>query len=173
MKILFASDIHGYPFAVERLEEHIVSFQPDRIVLLGDLLDESSPEAVPELLNRHAGIMTAVQGNCDYPRALSRLQFPVFPEYTTLTADGHVFFLTHGHFWSPRNPPPFGTGDILCSGHTHIPMAERTSYGMVAFNPGSLALPRRDYPESFGLYENNTLSVLSLEVASPITTLSL
>ena len=84
MKLLFASDIHGYGFAVEHLERQIQFYQPDRIVLLGDILDEMSPQTVPDLLNRHANIITAVRGNCDYPCALSRLQFPVLPEYTTL-----------------------------------------------------------------------------------------
>ena len=38
MKLLFASDIHGSPEALLKLEEHLDKLKPDQIVLLGDLL---------------------------------------------------------------------------------------------------------------------------------------
>ena len=34
---------------------------------------------------------------------------------------------------------------------------------MTAFNPGSLSLPKGGYAASYGIYENNTLTVLELE----------
>ena len=42
MKILIASDLHGSAYWCRRFMEEIEKEQPDRIVLLGDLLDRKS-----------------------------------------------------------------------------------------------------------------------------------
>ena len=76
MKVLIASDIHGSAYWAERLVRAVEAEQPDRIVLLGDLLyhgprndlpREYDPKRVIPLLNGLAdgGNLVAVRGNCD------------------------------------------------------------------------------------------------------------
>ena len=48
MKYLIASDIHGSAYWTERLCSAIESGQPDRIVLLGDLLYHGPRNDLPE-----------------------------------------------------------------------------------------------------------------------------
>ena len=91
------------------------------------------------------------------------LEFPIMAEFSTLFADGFKFFLTHGHHWNPSVPPPVAKGTVLAYGHTHLPQLERLENGLIAFNPGSISLPKGGNPASFGWYENGHLQVLELE----------
>ncbi len=172
MKILFFSDVHGSPESLELLLERIRDFAPDHLVLLGDALyhgprnplkEDYAPKRTAELLNSVKANLTAVRGNCDSEVDQMMLEYPMMSDYATLLADGHRFFLTHGHHWNPSQLPPLGAGDVLCYGHTHIPQAERITDGLTAFNPGSLSLPKGGYAASYGTYENNTLTVWELE----------
>ena len=87
MKVLIASDIHGSAYWTERLAEAIEAEQPDRIVLLGDLLyhgprndlpRDYAPKRVIPILNRLAeqGNLIAVRGNCDAEVDQMVLDFP-------------------------------------------------------------------------------------------------
>ena len=172
MKILFFSDVHGSPESLELLLVRIRDFAPDHLVLLGDALyhgprnplkEDYAPKRTAELLNSVKANLTAVRGNCDSEVDQMMLEYPMMSDYATLLADGHRFFLTHGHHWNPSQLPPLGAGDVLCYGHTHIPQAERITDDLTAFNPGSLSLPKGGYAASYGTYENNTLTVWELE----------
>src|SRR5699024_10582609 len=48
MKLLIASDLHGSAFYCEKLMERIREEQPDRILLLGDLLYHGPRNDLPE-----------------------------------------------------------------------------------------------------------------------------
>ena len=172
MKILFASDIHGSPEALLKLEGHLDKLQPEHIVLLGDLLyhgprnplkSDYAPPSVADILNRHARRIIAVRGNCDAEVDQLMLSFPIMAEYSTLLVDGLKFFLSHGHHWNPDRLPPLGTADVLAFGHTHIPMLKRLECGIVAINPGSISLPKGGYPPSFAIYQDMKASILNLE----------
>ena len=172
MKIMFFSDVHGSPENMELLLKRMEGFQPDHLVLLGDALYHGprnplkvdyAPQITAKLLNSVKEKLTAVRGNCDSEVDQMMLEYPMMSDYATLLADGYRFFLTHGHCWNPGNPPPIGSGDVLCYGHTHIPQAERSECGMTFFNPGSLSLPKGGYPASYGIYENRSLKVVELE----------
>ena len=74
MKFLIASDIHGSAYWAERLMSAIEEEQPDRVILLGDLLyhgprndlpRDYAPKRVILLLNDLAksGRVIAVRGN--------------------------------------------------------------------------------------------------------------
>ena len=107
MKYLIASDIHGSAYWAERLVAAIESQQPDRIVLLGDLLyhgprndlpRDYAPKRVIPLLNALADRIIAVRGNCDAEVDQMVLDFPVMADYATLFDEtGRELFLTHGH----------------------------------------------------------------------------
>lgn len=172
-KIYVASDIHGsYAYLKKFWQVVDLDSTDKKVVLLGDTYnhgprnpfpEEYAPMKVESLLEERMGDFLLIKGNCDSEVDQMMLEYPMMSDYATLLADGHRFFLTHGHHWNPSQLPPLGAGDVLCYGHTHIPQAERITDGLTAFNPGSLSLPKGGYAASYGTYENNTLTVWELE----------
>ena len=183
MNALFFSDIHGSPHSLALLQERIQELAPDKLILLGDIflcggqstLDSATARRqTAAWLNRWQDKIIAVRGNCDQNCDQKLLDFPILAEYRTLEIDGHRFFLSHGHYWNPGHPPPAGIADVLVNGHTHIPLLTRDDDGMVYFNPGSLALPRNDFPPSFGFYSDHMLYIYPLGgQRKPLTRLAL
>ena len=64
-------------------------------------------------------------------------------------------------YCKPEQPPPLSAGTVFAYGHTHLPHLER-QMRMVAFNPGSISLPKGGNPPSFGFYDHGRLSILNL-----------
>ena len=77
-----------------------------------------------------------------------------------LLPTGQRIFLTHGHTYNGDNPPSLSKGDIIASGHTHVPMAQWQGE-FIVFNPGSVAIPRNGHPASYGLLQGNRFNVIS------------
>ena len=157
MKLLIASDLHGSAFYCEKLMERIREEQPDRILLLGDLLyhgprndlpEGYAPKKVIPMLNGLKEKIIAVRGNCEAEVDQMVLEFPVLAEYCLLELDGQTIFATHGHTWNPAKQPMLKGGDILLNGHTHVPANEelKTESGEVCryMNPGSVSIPKED-----------------------------
>ncbi|MDO4538818.1 MAG: phosphodiesterase [Coriobacteriales bacterium] len=172
MKLLIASDIHGAADACAQLMQAIDREQPDRVVLLGDLLyhgprndlpADYAPKRVIEMLNSLAGRVVAVRGNCEAEVDQMVLDFPCMATYNELfdPETGHVLFLTHGHVYGPGlhnsvdKLPALAPGDALVYGHTHIKVSQEIPGlpGVWCFNPGSVGIPK-DGTRSFGLYQN-------------------
>ncbi len=171
MKVLIASDIHGSAYWAERLAAAIDAEQPDRIVLLGDLLyhgprndlpRDYAPKRVIPILNRLAeqGNLIAVRGNCDAEVDQMVLDFPCMADYAELIdEDGRALFLTHGHVFgagfhnSVDNLPALAAGSAIVYGHTHVKVNEQVPGrpAIWAFNPGSVSIPK-DGSHSFGIY---------------------
>ena len=130
MKYLIASDIHGSAYWAERLCTAIESEQPDRIVLLGDLLyhgprndlpPDYAPKEVIALLNARKNQIFCVRGNCDTEVDQMVLEFPVLADYAVLPVGQRLIYATHGHIYHVKNLPPLAPGDVLLHGHTHVP----------------------------------------------------
>ena len=171
MKIVFMSDIHGVPSALEAALAKADSLGYDRLVLLGDLLyhgprngvpDFYDPVKVAKLLNARKERILAVRGNCDAEVDQMLLKFPIMSDYAELAVDGHRFFLTHGHLWNAENLPAIPAGTTLVHGHTHIPEDRMLECGIRIFNPGSISLPKQQTPQSFGFFDGKTLSLQKL-----------
>ena len=90
MKCLIVSDIHGSAYWAKYLAKAIEQQQPDKIVLLGDLLyhgprndlpKEYDPKQVITLLNKlsKTGKVLAVRGNCD-----AEVDQMIFPAWQTM-----------------------------------------------------------------------------------------
>ena len=133
MRIMIASDIHGSSFYLKRLLERYTAEQPDKLLLLGDLLYHGprndlpkgyAPKEAIELLNNIKEEILCVRGNCDTEVDQMVLKFPILADYCILYEQGHMIFATHGHHCNTSNPPMLKSGDILLHGHTHIPVAE-------------------------------------------------
>lgn len=174
MKLLIASDIHGSAYWCERLLERFESSDAERLVLLGDLLYHGprnelpkgyDPKAVTEMLNGIAEKLLCVRGNCDAEVDQMVLNFPVTADYAFLALDGVRIFATHGHLFSPEEPPKLFTGDILLCGHTHVP-ADRTVGHFRYLNPGSISLPKEGSGHSYLVFDGGNFSFESLEEKS-------
>ncbi|MGL6260995.1 phosphodiesterase [Vibrio sp. WXL103] len=172
MKLFFASDLHGSLPATETAIELFNASGADTLVLLGDVLNHGprnaipegyNPPAVAELLNQYATQIIAVRGNCDSEVDQMLLAFPMMSDYAWLMLpSGQRMFLTHGHLYNAEQRPALREGDIIAHGHTHIPVAEKQGEQFI-FNPGSVTIPRNQYPASYGLLDGERLEVLSLE----------
>lgn len=166
MRILFISDIHGVPSALEAALAAGESLGWDKLVLLGDLLYHGprngvpnfyDPERVVKILNGFKDRIVAVRGNCDAEVDQMLLSFPLMGDYAILEAGKDTFFLTHGHLWNEYRLPPLGMGTILAHGHTHVPELKKLPCGLTIFNPGSISLPKGGSSRSFGYYDGENL----------------
>ena len=170
MKLLIASDIHGSAYYCGKLMEVMEKFQPDKLLLLGDLLyhgprndlpRDYAPKQVIPMLSQYKDKIVAVRGNCEAEVDQMVLPFPCMADFAQLEVDGILFHLTHGHHDSPDKLPPLPEGSVFLSGHTHIKMDE-CRQGIRCLNPGSVSIPK-DGSHSCLTYENGVFSVILLE----------
>lgn len=184
MKFLIASDIHGSAYWAERLMSAIEEEQPDRVILLGDLLyhgprndlpRDYAPKRVILLLNDLAksGRVIAVRGNCEAEVDQMVLEFPCMSDSAlVMDSDGRELFCTHGHVFgagmhnSVDNAPVLPAGSALVYGHTHIKVNKESQKhpGLWLFNPGSVSIPK-DGTHSYGIYEDGSFRHVVLEEA--------
>ena len=172
MKLLIASDLHGSSFYVEKLIRRVEAENPDKILLLGDLLYHGPRNALPELydtsavakfLNDRKNMLLCVRGNCDTEVDQMVLDFPILADYCILELDGHTLFATHGHRYNRQNLPPMGTGEILLHGHTHIPAWESFGDDNLYLNPGSVSIPKMNSANSYMVLEDGTFQWKTLD----------
>ena len=170
MKLLIASDIHGSAYYCGKLMEVLESFQPDKLLLLGDLLyhgprndlpRDYAPKRVIEMLSKNKDIIVAVRGNCEAEVDQMVLPFPCMADFVRLEVDGVTFHLTHGHHENPENLPDLREGSVFLSGHTHVKMDEVRG-GIRCMNPGSVSIPK-DGSHSCMTYEDGVFTVRLLE----------
>lgn len=171
MRILIASDIHGSLTGAGSFAAKADEMRPDLALLLGDVLyhgprnplpDKYAPAEVAKLLADLPAPLAAVRGNCDtevdqmvLPFHLAENAWIMDQSRRMLAIHGHQLEINGGAIKAPE-------GVAVISGHTHVPTAERR--GQTHFwNPGSVSLPKQNYPPSFGLYENGEFKVLSFD----------
>lgn len=161
MKLLIASDIHGSAFWCSRLVSIIERENPDKIILLGDLLyhgprndlpREYNPKSVIPMLSMYQNRIIAVRGNCEAEVDQMVLPFPCMSDFSQLIVDGTTLFLTHGHIFYPENLPPLPEGSVFLFGHTHVKQDSIVN-GIHCLNPGSVSIPK-DGSHSCLIYEN-------------------
>lgn len=167
MKLMIASDIHGSALYCRQMLEAYKREEAQRLLLLGDILyhgprndlpEKYAPKEVISMLNPMKDHLLCVRGNCDAEVDQMVLEFPILAEYCLLELPEASVFATHGHVFHPENLPPLRTGDILLTGHTHIPACRETEgSGGARFqylNPGSVSIPKENSPHSYMIYEN-------------------
>ena len=115
MKVMIASDIHGSAYYCRELLECWKKEQPDKLLLLGDILyhgprndlpKEYAPKQVISMLNEIKHEILCVRGNCEAEVDQMVLDFPVLADYCILYEEGHMIFATHGHVHNEKNVPP-------------------------------------------------------------------
>ena len=170
MKFLIASDIHGSAFWCRKLMEVVEAEQPDKLILLGDLLyhgprndlpRDYAPKQVIEMLSSQAQRILCVRGNCEAEVDQMVLPFPCMADYALVSADGLSMYLTHGHLKNPADLPALAPGSIFLYGHTHI-KADTDVKGIRCINPGSVSIPK-DESHSYLVYENAEFRFCTLE----------
>ena len=164
MKWMIASDLHGSAYYTRLLLEAMDREQPDRLLLLGDLLyhgprndlpRDYAPKEVIAMLNPLAGQVFCVRGNCEAEVDQMVLDFPVLADYCLIPAGKRMLYVTHGHVWTEDRPPRLAPGDILLTGHTHIPKcADHGDY--VYLNPGSVSVPKAGSWHGYMTWEGET-----------------
>lgn len=171
MKWFIASDIHGSAYCCKMMLERYREERADRLLLLGDILYHGprndlplcyAPKEVIAMLCEKGNETLSVRGNCDCEVDQMVLPFPVLADYTVLDTGSRLIFATHGHLFSPSNPLPMKKGDILLSGHTHVPRCEETD-GLVFLNPGSVSIPKEGSVRSYMTLENGVFLWKDLE----------
>ena len=171
MKLFIASDIHGSAYFCRKMIEAFKAEKADRMLLLGDILyhgprndlpQEYAPKEVIALLNSLKDKILCVRGNCDTEVDQMVLSFPVMADYCALLVDGHVIYATHGHVFNEGNPPPLQPGDVLLSGHTHVPRCHRRE-GLAFVNPGSVSIPKQNTPHSYAILEDGVMTWKDLQ----------
>ncbi len=170
MKLVIASDIHGSAYWCQKLMEEIQKENPDRVILLGDLLyhgprndlpRDYAPKQVIPMLSGIREKIVAVRGNCEAEVDQMVLPFPCLADYAEILVDGQLFHLSHGHHQNPQNLPPLPEGSIFLFGHTHVKLDE-TVGGIRCLNPGSVSIPK-DGSNSCLIYENGEFFFKLLE----------
>lgn len=157
MKLMIASDIHGSAHYCRKLVELFRKEQPDRLLLLGDILyhgprndlpREYNPKAVIPMLNEIKDSIMCICGNCDTEVDQMVLEFPILTETCLLYWNGRMVYASHGHHVNPEHPPFLRPGDILLNGHTHVPKWEKMGENWY-LNPGSVAIPKEKSHHSY------------------------
>ena len=173
MRLIIASDIHGHTQCCAALLQQVKQKNPDRLLLLGDLLYHGSYDAedfppVDSQLNPLADRILAVKGNCDRMGDQFRFAFPMLEDTQSLLVDGWHFVLAHGHQFIPEKQPAHL---VFLTGHTHIPQVEEHQ-GWYRLNPGSLSFPRGNSQNSFLWYADGVFQWLTL-AGEPFMTFTL
>ena len=170
MKFVIASDLHGSAYWCSKLMEVIKAENPDKILLLGDLLyhgprndlpRDYAPKQVIPMLSQYKDRIIAVRGNCEAEVDQMVLPFPCLADYAIVLDGGVTFYLTHGHHANPDNLPALEQGSIFLSGHTHVKLDEVRG-GVRCVNPGSVSIPK-DGSHSCMVWDNGTLKTVLLE----------
>ena len=163
MKLLIASDIHGSAAFCRKMTEAWDRENPERVLLLGDLLYHGPRNDLPEgydprevirMLNERKNRLLCVRGNCDTEVDQMVLDFPILADYAWIAGEGYRLFATHGHVYHAGNLPPLCPGDILLHGHTHIPSWEENG-SIRIFNPGSVSIPKAESCHGYMMLEDH------------------
>lgn len=171
MKIMFASDIHGSAYYCRKLLEQHQKENPEKLILLGDLLyhgprndlpKEYAPKQVISMLNGIKEELLCVRGNCEAEVDQMVLEFPVLADYMVMFEAGRMFFITHGHVYNKEHLPMLKKGDLLIHGHTHIQAMEDCG-DFVYINPGSVSIPKAGNQHSYMMYEDGMFAIRNLD----------
>ncbi len=138
MKYLVVSDLHGVKSYVSEFEKLVKIEMPDKIVLLGDILSNTSDDyLLSEILNLYKDKIIGIKGNNDTYYVEKLLDFKL-NDYYIERINNKNFFFTHGHLLYSFD---FDNVDYIISGHTHI-SGIKEYMNIKVINPGSISLPR-------------------------------
>jgi phosphoesterase, MJ0936 family len=170
MNYLVISDIHGSFYYVTLALEKFEREEFDKIIILGDQLyhgprnplpEDYSPFRVAERLNKHAHQIIAIRGNCDSEVDEMVLGYEIMSTMKEIITEKLHLILHHGHHELPSDLIEKTKKYAILSGHTHIPTAFQKE-NVFYCNPGSVSLPKNDYPSSYGILTDKDFKVFNI-----------
>lgn len=155
--VLITGDLHGSIPAFRAVIDRTIDEGAHHLIIAGDLCPGDDPLFSRLLSEAPRPFM--VRGNCDTTYAYSRAQIAYPPRILQLSWQGRTILLTHGDL--PVDPLLYGLGrgDIVISGHTHIPLLEFDRSAILHVNGGSPAFPRSRWRETYALLTTETASI--------------
>ena len=168
MKMVIASDIHGYPECCAEFIGRYREERAEKLLLLGDILHGSHRSAeeerrVCELLREFTDEIICVRGNCDHAEDAEALGFELHDGFTSIEDGGRRLLLTHGHVYNENRHPKMESGDLLLCGHTHEKIIRRLAGGGYVVNPGSVSRPRDGKRGSYAVYDGEQIEIKYLD----------
>ena len=151
MKYLVVSDIHGNSSYISYLFRLMSIENPDKVIILGDMISlNNNCLRILDFIEEYKDKVIVIKGNCDF-----ECYFPdgLLDFYKEVIND-KVFVFTHGHLINYKTIPC----DVFVSGHTHLNNLSEVD-GVILFNPGSLANPRGNTINSYGLITDDELII--------------
>lgn len=170
MKLMFASDLHGSAYWCEKLLSCYNIEQPDKLVLLGDILyhgprndlpEGYAPKKVITMLNEISDNILAVRGNCEAEVDQMVLDFPCMSDNTVIYDSNIVIFASHGHIYGPATPPKMKQKYVLMCGHTHVACVKEEAM-FTYMNPGSISIPKENTKQGYIIYEDGKFTYKDL-----------
>lgn len=168
-KLIVTADIHGSYSSWLTLKNLLGPL--DELAIAGDLFDtrygdlthiDFQPESIKKDLTNFNHPFYYVYGNCDSPSF-----FPGFETRMEFSAFNKKLLISHGHssFTYSENI------DIIIQGHTHLCFLEKKG-PHIFMNPGSITCPRNGM-YTYGVIENNCVSLIELKTGNKIVTVNL
>lgn len=168
MKYIIASDIHGSAYYCRLFRERVEAENPDKVILLGDLLYHGARNPLPpeystletaKILNSMKDRLLCVKGNCESEVDSLVLEFPIEARFCILPLPGgRTGIMTHGH----HMPAILKKGDVLFNGHFHVPAFEERE-DCTYVNCGSVSIPKQNSPHSYLVLEEKELLFKDVE----------
>ena len=136
MKALIISDSHGKNMNLDKVIKNTAPV--DLIIHLGDLegaeayLEDIAPCPVE-----------MVCGNNDFFTPCEKEKIIEFGKYRIFMCHGHQYSVSFGNERIKNVAMALGC-DVVLYGHTHCPVIDYSTPGIIAVNPGSIAYPRQE-----------------------------
>ncbi|MFA6866563.1 MAG: YfcE family phosphodiesterase [Clostridia bacterium] len=162
MKILVGSDIHSNLIYANYFVERIKQYKPDKVILLGDLMDFADKDSIKKIFNKVKIDILCVEGNCDrYTANFGNIKF--MGSYIIEKIGNRQIFFTHGHIYNKNNIPSIlKEGDVFVYGHLHVNGITNEN-GLIFANAGSIGKPRENSGHSFIIIDENSLEIREVE----------
>jgi len=155
--VLITADLHGSLGALQAVVEHVRADGARHLIIAGDLCPGDDPEF--RILLSRLPSLTMVRGNCDSTYAYSRSGLTYPPRLLRHSWQNRTLLVSHGDFFF--EPAQYGlkSGDIVITGHTHVPLLEIDASGILTINGGSPALGRSRWGRTYALLTEKEASI--------------
>lgn len=155
--VLITSDLHGSTPAFEAIIDRATDEGARHLIIAGDLCPSDDPLFARLLSEAPRPFM--VRGNCDSTYDYSRAHITYPPHTLLLSWQGLRVLVTHGDRYVEALQFGLEDGDILISGHTHVPLLAYDQSGILHINGGSPARPRSRWGATYALLREGVASI--------------
>jgi putative phosphoesterase len=161
------SDVHGSLYWFNKTMDNFA--ECEFIINLGDFLYHGPRNPLPrdyfpkKLSDKAKNIdnLFMIKGNCDSD-VDEMVVNKAFMKKSFFFVDGIKILALHGDEVDDykKLPEIYPYFDIIMFGHIHVPVIEKVD-NVILFNPGSVSLPKNNFPNSFGILDTQ-LKVLKI-----------